>query len=221
MNWERTVTDGDLELRIQRLEAVNAIQNLMSTYEYYHSAYQNDRIPALFVDREDIEIDMVFGRYRGRDAARRFYVRTLDKGAPPPDLRGEMVEHQLNTPIIEVAGDCQTAKAVWSSPGQEAHVFRWMQGTPRIGFWSYGRYSVDFINTDNGWRIWKLRFYQTFATDYYSSWVEDKELPGPPNPKGDAAPDLPASVEGRYSLHSSPALVPVPPVAYETYEVDK
>lgn len=213
-------TKTSLELRIERLEAVNAIQNLMSTYEYLHSAYLNERIVELFADRDDVLLDFPFGRWFGKNAARRCFGVLFEKDLNPRDLRGEIVEHTLTTPIIEVAGDGQTAKAVWNSPGQEAHRFFWAEGQPRIAFWNWLKYQVDFIKTDEGWKIWHLHVYPTLIADYYTSWVDGEAPPEPPTPAGEAACDEPASESTIYSVDKPPQLIPVPPVPYETYETD-
>ncbi|MGU7773516.1 nuclear transport factor 2 family protein [Burkholderia sp. MR1-5-21] len=210
-----------LEKRIQRLEAAVEIQNLMSKYQYLHSAYLNERIVELFADRDDLSIDAPFGRYYGRDAARRCFGVLFEKDLTPRDLRGEMVEHTLTTPIIEVAGDAQTAKAVWNSPGHEAHKFFWVEGSPRIAFWNWLKYSVDFIRTEAGWRIWHLRVYSTFAADYYKSWVDAVPPPEPPLNEGDATYDEPPRPSTSYSTDRVPQLVPVPPEPYETFESEQ
>lgn len=206
-----------LETRIERLEAAIEVQNLMSRYQYLHSAFRNAQIVELFADRDDVTIDGPFGRYFGRDAAQRCFGILFEEDLTPRDLRGEIVEHTLTTPIIEVAGDAQTAKAVWNSPGQEAHKFFWVEGSPRIAFWYWCKYSVDFIKTEDGWRIWHLNVYPTFAADYYRSWAEGTPPPEPPLAAGKAKYDEPPSVDTRYRLDRAPDLIPVPPVPYATW----
>ncbi|OIJ65012.1 nuclear transport factor 2 family protein [Streptomyces mangrovisoli] len=208
----------DLALRIERLEAVVEVQNVMSKYEYLHSAYMNDRIVELFADRDDIVIDMPFGRWYGKDAARRCFGVAFGEELTPRDLRGELVDHTLTTPVIEVAKDARTAKAVWNSPGHEAHRFFWVDGSPRIAFWYWCKYAVDFIRTEHGWRIWHLAVHQTFAADYDKSVVAGEAPPEPPMPTGWAAPDEPAADSTVYDAQRAPRLIPVPPEPYDTFE---
>ena len=210
-----------LETRIARLEAAQACQNIMSKYQYLHSAYMNKEIVKLFADRDDIIIDMPFGRWNGPDAAKRCFGVLFEEELTPRDLRGEFVEHTLTTPIIEVAGDAQTAKAVWNSPGHEAHKFFWLEGAPRIAFWYWCKYSVDFIKTDDGWRIWHLAVYQSFAADYNTSIVNGDPPPEPPEPVGWARFDIPAKDTTKYSLDRAPQLIPVPPEPYHTYVAEE
>jgi hypothetical protein len=201
------------DTQIQRLQATVAVQNLMSSYQYYHSAYRNDLIVDLFADRDDLLIEMPAGVWRGRDAAYRCFGVTFTKVLPARDLRGELVEHHLTTPIIEVAADARTATATWWSPGHEAHKFFWVAGAPRIAFWYFCRYSVDFIDTESGWKIWHLHVYQTWAADYRRSVIDGPPPPEPPIPGGPGGPDHPIEVETKYSLDRAPQLLPAPPAA--------
>jgi hypothetical protein len=207
-----------LEQRIERLEAAVEIQNLMSKYQYLHSAYMNEKIVELFADRDDVTIDAPFGKWSGLDAVRRCFGVLFEKDLTPRDLRGELVEHTLTTPIIEVAGDARTAKVVWNSPGFEAHKFFWVEGSPHIAFWNWLKYSVDFIRTDKGWRIWHLRIYTTFASDYNTSCVDGEHPPEPPLNAGKARFNEPPAASTRYSKDRAPQLIPVPPEPYDTYE---
>lgn len=210
--------DDDLLLRIERLEAAQAVQNVMSTYEYLHSAYRNGDIPELFADVEDLLIEMPAGIWRGRDAAYRCFGVTFEKELTKPDRSGELVEHTLTTPIIEVAGDGQTAKAVWNSPGHETHRFFWVEGSPRYEFWYWCTYAVDFLKTDDGWKIWHLHVYQTWASEVGKRVFDpDAAPPEPPIPNGPGRPDEPISLQTKYSLSRAPELIPVPPKPYDTY----
>lgn len=209
----------DLARRIERLEAAQEIQNVMGRYQYLHSAYMNAEMVDLFADRDDLAIEFPTGGFYGRDAARRLFGTFFDKELVPRDRGGELVEHLLTTPVIEVAGDAQTAKAVWNSPGHEVHQFFWVEGEPHIEFWYWCKYQVDFIKTDEGWKIWHLNVYQTWASEVNSSLVSSDAPPEPPvPPSGPSAPDTPLKVETRYSRNRSPQLIPAPPEPYDTFE---
>jgi len=214
-------TVEELALRIDRLEAAQACQNLMSKYEYLHSAYLNARIVELFAERDDIECNMPFGRWVGPDAARRCFGVMFEKELTARDRSGELVEHHLTTPIIEVAGDGRTAKGTWWSPGHEAHTFFWEEGSPRIAFWYYCRYEVDFIKTDQGWKFWHLNVHQTWASEVNSSVVNSVPPPEPPTPKGWGAPDEELQSLTTYKADRAPQLIPAPPEPYSTYTAEK
>ncbi|MBW4096291.1 MAG: nuclear transport factor 2 family protein [Acidobacteria bacterium] len=206
--------------RIKRLEAVHEIQNIMGRYAYYHSAYSDHLIPALFAERDDLVVEMPFGTFTGADAAQRVWGRT-SADAPPRDLTGEYAEHLLTTPVIEVSQDGDTAKAVWISPGAEAHHFGWEEGNPLHGMWFWGRYRADFIRVDGEWKVWHMTLSNTFVTDYNTSFTDDSaRLPDPPVPPTTPdpnGPDAPPRRQVTYSPTWDPRALELAPEAYETF----
>jgi hypothetical protein len=52
-----------------------------------------------------------------------------------------IAEHCLTSPVIQVAKDGKTAKAIWFSPGVEGNQ------------WAYGKYAIDFVKEDGQWKI--------------------------------------------------------------------
>lgn len=210
----------DLALQLERLNAIQAVQNVMGSYQYFHSAFRNDLIVDLFAEVDDLLIEMPAGVWHGRDAAYRCFGVTFHKELQPRDLRGELVEHTLTTPVIEIAGDGRTARAVWNSPGHETHKFRWLEGNPRIEFWYWCAYAVEFLKTDQGWKFWHLHVYQTWASEVTKSIVEHPAPTEPPIPSGPGKPDSEIPFETRYSLDRAPQLL-VPPRPYATDDGDQ
>lgn len=96
------------------------------------------------------------------------------EGQPPRPFK-MLAEHPLTTPVIQVAGDGQTAKALWFSPGME------------MGGWAYGKYGIDFVKEDGMWRIWHLKWFRVFITPWDQSYTESQDPP----PIGDRKPDRP------------------------------
>jgi hypothetical protein len=76
-----------------------------------------------------------------------------------------MFFHELLSPIIEVAGDAQTAKAQWDAIGGE--VFKKADGT-KATVWDVDRYHVDFIKEDGNWVIYNLDWHPVFMTPFDS-----------------------------------------------------
>jgi hypothetical protein len=75
---------------------------------------------------------------------------------------GIFVMHTLSTPIIEVAGDDQTAKGVWYTPGAIAQCGR--SGQWLTGNWLWERYAVDFIKENGQWRFWHILVLTDFGS---------------------------------------------------------
>lgn len=210
----------EITRRLARLEAVNEIENLMGRYAFSHSAYRDELIPAMFAERDDLVVEMPFGTFTGRDAARRAW-------APPPapphtparDLTGEYVEHLLTTPVIEVAKDGLTARAAWISPGAEAHHLGWVEGNPLRALWYWGRYSADFVLEDGTWKLWHFRLSSTFITDYEASFTDvAAQLSPPPLPPADEnGPDAPPRGQVPYSPSWDPRELSLAPEPYDTF----
>lgn len=212
-----TSVGPELVRRLQRLEDVHAISNLMGMHEYLHVAGRNgEELDTVFArEAPDSTFEPEdWGTWVGLDSIRACYV----DGAPPM-MPGLVTEHALTTPVIEVAADGQTAKGVWISPGHET--FPRPQGG--LAHWSWGRYGVDFVKEHGEWKVWHFHIYTTFRTPYEVDWVESAvhrpaHLPEPgatmPNMRG---PDRPVSFNQPYHPDQTPVLQPLPPRPYETW----
>ena len=97
--------------------------------------------------------------YNGYEGVRDHFVRHM--GDNEHDLTGRLYLHEMVTPLIEVAGDAQTAKCIdWhhrlrDRPGKE-------EGN--VSLWSFARYRFDFAKEDGAWKIWHQHLYITFLT---------------------------------------------------------
>jgi hypothetical protein len=67
--------------------------------------------------------------------------------------------HTQTTPIIEIAGDGQTAKGMWYSPGIMANTAIVKGKVEVSGGWFWEKYGVDFIKEDGKWKIWHIGMY--------------------------------------------------------------
>ncbi|MCL8017257.1 nuclear transport factor 2 family protein [Streptomyces sp. AS02] len=209
-----------LRRRLERLEAVQEIQNLMGRRAFLHSAGMNDReFEECWSTRDDICFEAEdWGVWDGREAIIAAYVK---ENPFPSDTVGLMIEHCLTTQVIEVAEDGQTAKGVWISPGHET--FPIVPGEPPKPHWSWGRYSVDFVKEDGQWRVWHLHVLTTFRTPYDRSWV-DAALNRPEyfpeegaTMEGMTPPTRPVTFNQPYHPDKAPAYQPVPPRRYRDW----
>lgn len=183
----------------RRANDVIEVQNVMSRYAHYSMANQWKEIADLFTNKSgDAKLTLPTMTKDGSAAIREFLANRGDVSPP-----GSMGEHTLSTAVIEIAGDGQTAKGVWDSPGHE---------TPSgdgPAYWAWVKYGVDFLREDGQWRIWHLRVYPTFRTPYERSWVETA--------KGASAAGGGLAL-WHYSGKDTPPLVPKPPVPYQTFD---
>lgn len=211
---------AELERRIQRLEDLHEIEQLMSRRAYLHSVGRNgDEMDQCWSTRDDIVFEPEdWGVWEGQAAVRQAYV----EGNPFPDgTPGLLVEHTLTTAVVEVAEDRQTAKGVWISPGHET--FPMVPGEPPKPHWSWGRYAVDFVREESGWRIWHLHVLTTFRTPFDTSWVDSAlHRPDYLPEEGEAMPGINPPTRGvtfnqPYHPDLVPAYQPVPPAPYATW----
>jgi hypothetical protein len=114
-----TKKNETLEYEVGRLRDTLDIQNLMSKYEYLHTYNDHKAVAELFTKNQaDAFVSIgTQGHWVGKDAALRAY-GTFIKMGPTPGL---LSCNPITTPLIEVAGDRKTAKAMWVSSGLQAH----------------------------------------------------------------------------------------------------
>lgn len=214
------MADQALLKRIQRLEDIHDIHQIMGRRAYLHSAGRHDReIHELWSQQDDVVFEPEdMGAWTKLSSIKNSYV----KGNPfPTGTKGLMIEHTITTPVIEIAEDGQTAKGVWLSPGHET--FPTDEGEFKA-HWSWGRYAVDFRKEDGQWKIWHLHVLTTFRTPFNQDWVDvalnrPTHLPGEGEPMETiGAADRGVSFNEPYHPNRAPQYQPVPPDPYNTWE---
>ena len=212
-----TMSQEQLSLECERLMAARACENILGRYSYLFTAGRMKEIDELFAHSASDSVIMPYGMYTGADAARRCFVEDLtDRDTEDParyeELKGRMMISDLCTPVVEVAGDGKTAKALWVSPGLEAHNG---EGGSR-GWWSWSKLAADLVLTDDGWRIWHLGKYMYFACRYDENWAKSPKFIFTP---ARCSADKPAPTQYYYSVDAIyPDEEPAIPMPYETWE---
>ena len=231
---DEDVSEEELRLRLDRLEAVVECRNLMASYSMLHTAYRNVEFCRLWAERDDDLLLMPWGAYRGIDGVRECYLNDHgDRNAPDadsnPQMHGGLFMHCMDTDVIEVAEDGQTAMGVWFDPGHETFVMfgdgsyeipenlDWKAGTPNP-IWCIGKYNVRFIKENGVWKMWQLQLYPVYRDSVYTSWVHCKPLFMDAFTLGEKLPEP--------IWNYSPDVVypdnrPEPPQPYKTYDPDK
>lgn len=200
---------------IERLHAVTEIQNLMSEYEYLHTANRHRDVMELYAKDPDTTIYMgELGYWKGADAPQRAWslLERFGGGKPPV---GVMAIHPLVTPFIVVAGDGKTAKGVWLNNGFVAAPDR--QTGEQRAMWEWGIYGVDFIKEDGKWKFWHFHMYRLFRTGWdkgLKDWDPDEEVMKVPD---DIKPDGPGVDDYPYRPDEVLVLKPDLPKPYQTW----
>lgn len=212
----------ELKFELERAKAVNEIQNLMSTYQYYHTAMRHDLVAELFSKNENVCCYMSgLGNWKGPEGIHRLFhgfFNLVEK-----DNRGAMMMHTLTTGVIVVADDGKTGKGIWLSPGHET------APRPDRTFdvqWAWAAYDCSFIKEDGQWKILTFRLIPIIKSPYDTDWsqiIYNKPLPDdvdptqmPPHARADERnTDWPA-----WNTEKIPELNPVPPAPYATLGID-
>lgn len=221
-----------LELDLAKERAVTQIQNCMGRYAYMHTGGLHTECMECFaVGDPDLSIEIgPMGKFVGPDAAYRVY--HLGHNAGEGNRLGFLAEHTLTTPVIEVADDLKTAKAIWISPGHETAVDPVNGPEPQ---WMWGRYAMDFKNVDGEWKIWHFQMFGTFRCDFDTPWTqtepcdrrlklfESRDAQGEAEELGDMVgamgrPDFPTSFMEEYAPDRAMKMWPAPPEPYATFE---
>lgn len=138
---------------------------------------------------------------------------------------GAMLLHASTTPVIETAGDLQTAKGMFYSPGYVTTIEA--DGRPRAR-WVMQRYAVDFLRQGDEFKIWHM-----FIGVDYTCEVGDRPYQPSPVPAfnrdklplldgigfgAEFVPPYDLDVPGLYSSIYGWCGYPPEPVPYETFE---
>ena len=204
----------NLQHENERLQAINEVENLMSTYEYLHTANMHQEVCKLFARRPDTRVYFgELGYWEGPDAPDRAWSILERMG----DTTGMCALHATTTPAIVVAGDCQTAKGVWVGLGFVATV---RDGQP-VCNWELDKYGIDFIRENGVWKIWHHHIYRFLhGLNWDDKWADQFARPEMVFPVPEDIPVNGPCAEGDdnpYRPDTKQRLVPVPPKPYQTW----
>ncbi len=231
---------AELERKVQRQADYIAIANLMGRYQYLHTAGKMDVIGRELFAAELPDSRSEYGPLGvfGPEKSIEFFnamTESFTHGSGEVDP-GLLEIHQITTPVIEIAGDGKTAKAMWMSTGAIL-----MQNDPaaesgKSATWDSGKYAVDFIKIDGRWKIWHLHVCDLWRTDFDENPVTHADnMPGGTTqqmvdeyhariaagedvrPGGMPCPDAPTTFCYSYALDSRAPAEPLPPEPYQTF----
>lgn len=147
-----------LEERVQRLEDVLEIGNLMARYldsaDGGWDRISHDPAKVIPLVTDDFTWEGPFGDYEGPEGAARLW-RECRTNYP-------FAFHVITNPLIEVEGD--TAYGEW-------HVTWSATGPDGTELWSAGVYHNRFERTVEGWRIKSVSCPMVYAGPYSKGWA--------------------------------------------------
>jgi hypothetical protein len=158
------MTQQSLEARLQRLEDIEAIKQLMWIYTYSLDYGELDKVLDCFADDAIIEVGMrgeageaqvaLEGRYEGKETIRNFYSLVLS----PKDRF--VVAHLVLNPVVTVDGD--HAKGIF---------YLLEPSAIKRAMWGQGRYDMEFLRIDGKWVISFFGFSWNFNSPIDEGWV--------------------------------------------------
>lgn len=84
---------------------------------------------------------------------------------------GMMTYRPVDTPVIELSEDGETAKGLWSIRGSYSVL---TAGGPQ-GIWEWGWFAVDFVREDDEWKIWHMQYLKEIDRPCGSKWTGPKK----------------------------------------------
>lgn len=158
------------------------VENLFSRYMYLHNAFRDTEIIPLWARKGTPGIRSQYsnlGTYTNWDSITAYH---RDRPAPA----GKLLFHYVTTPMIEIAGDGQTAKGLWIVNGLESGLTdpehaksmpAWMFEKEMVAgkkVWMhnvYLKYGIDFIKQDGQWKIWHFHCFEIARAPYSMGWI--------------------------------------------------
>lgn len=199
-----------LERQVARIEDRHQIEILMGHYAVNHNQKNMHNTPRFYaLSMPDVSVEIADrGRYEGEKNVRQLF----EANYQIEDLKGNFLTHWLTTRMLEVAGDGQTARGVWWSPGAEAIV---KDGTPQA-VWSFITYAIDFIKENGVWKFWHFRVFNVVKCDYEKGWCRDYTDWLTMGKMEGAAPE-PPFYDNPYSPTAIQEAIPACPEPYDTW----
>lgn len=219
-------------------------QNLLARFTANQElGMEAEAFDAIWSAREDISLGENEGFYVGRKSVYGYWVKNrqemrkadqavLSAANPALDAAGErpgaMERVNLMSPLIEVARDGKTAKGMWYCPGADTQSER--DGKLHLQ-WHYIRYAVDFIQENDGWKIWHLFAGSEFRFEMGHEYIPATGMRPLPDAtvyaQNPASKGLPLGRDCKkpydlnihlYSIDYGWSAYPMVPVPYETFE---
>lgn len=157
------MSEPTLEERIQRLEDIEALKQLKSSYaQYCDDDYDAAHLAPLFT--EDAIWDAgVLGRFEGRDAIRTFFAGA-SKVMP-------FAIHHVTNPVLDIAGDRATGRWYLWQPCVHA--------TGEQALWMAGRYDDEYRRDDAEWRFARVNLELKMLSPYETGWSKARMVEVP------------------------------------------
>ena len=189
------------DVMLDRWEAMREVKNLMGRLSADYTIMQAGRAyEKYWSGRQDVCLGTNDGWYEGAEAVKGYYSsidnqvkyqsafiqklfpRELGNKAPEEIYGVGMLDYKpIDTFVVEVAGDVQTAKGLWAIRGSHAA----MTESGPVAMWEWGWFAVDFICEADEWKIWHMQYLTDILRPEGDKWYgEAKQFPLRPEFRG-------------------------------------
>lgn len=227
------------EEKLSRFEDIREIRNLMGRLSSDYVLKKDADIPQNhWSAREDVSLGINEGWFVGSAEVWRYYAREGERIALesrliqqtfPEELGDKSAEEvygvgmmnykPVDTAVIVVAGDRQTAKGIWCIRGSHSVI---SEGGP-ISYWEWGWFAVDFVMENGEWKIWHMLYLQDVCRPCGYAWTGPEKEYAPVEQFAEikgwqaAEPTVPAVLRERYSPGREFLPSPRVPEPYDTF----
>lgn len=227
------------EEKLSRWEDVREIKNLIGCMSTdYTLKEERGMVQNYWSARDDISLGVNAGYFVGPQEVARYYQGEEDRiqaesamiqAAFPEELGsksreevhgvGMLTYKPVDTAVIEVAGDRQTAKGLWMIRGSHSQI---TTGGP-VGYWEWSWLAVDFVREDGEWKIWHQLYLVEIDRPCGYPFVGPEHTYKPRPEFADAAkitlpePTVKVTLRENYSASRPFAGSPEVPVPYDTF----
>lgn len=195
---------------LQRLQAFEAIQNSAGRLAVAADWRQPEAVLQEFaLDRPEVCFEYADeGVFRGEPAIRAAVFTALQ-----PLKTGEMLEMQVASPMIEVAQDLKSARALFATSGYGAAP---QQGGLPVATWNWGTLAADYVLcAEASWKILNAHYFRFIECSYQGGFVDDLSRihrSHPMHPMAEAT-----TYHHPYSPLAIRQAIPAAPQPYESY----
>ena len=230
----------DAERLVTIWEHRRAVQNLMGIFSgHYLLKREKDIVADLFSKREDISLGVNTGYYQGRAAVEGYYeaihqknllTTSLIMAKYPEAFKDKTPEEAygcgllnykpLDTPVVEIAEDMETARGIWTCRNSYSDL---TAGGP-VTFYEGGWVAADFVREGDAWKIWHLAILNDVHVQAGLQYYEaDKPYPTVEGFEAMAdfrlpEPNVKITLRAPYAPDRPRTPAPKPPVPYETFD---
>lgn len=227
------------EQKLSRWEDTREIKNLVGRMSTdYVLKEERNMLSRYWSAREDICLGVNQGWFAGRAAVADYYAgeeariaaeSAMIQAAFPKELGDKTAEEvhgvgmmdykPVDTGVIEVARDGQTAKGLWMIRGSYSKI---TTGGP-TAYWEWSWLAIDFVREAGEWKIWHQRYLREIDRPCGYSFVGPEHVFKARSEFAGAEkitapqPNVAVPLRETYSAHRPFAPSPEVPVPYDTF----